>query len=104
MAGGPRAPNCGRWPTGAASAPAGAAGRTPVSEPPSHLHAVTSAAGRLDRSAVLAGGLPAVFAGTAFDPADPALAGVCTAGRTLVLRTGALPVPMQREISWWVAT
>ena len=30
--------------------------------------------------------------------------GVCTAGRTLVLRTGALPVPMQREISWWVAT
>ena len=27
-----------------------------------------------------------------------------TAGRTLVLRTGALPVPMQREISWWVAT
>ena len=45
-----------------------------------------------------------MFAGTAFDPADPVLAGVCTAGRTLVLRTGALPVPMQREISWWVAT
>ena len=45
-----------------------------------------------------------MFAGTAFDPADPVLAEVCTAGRTLVLRTGALPVPMQREISWWVAT
>jgi integrase len=75
-----------------------------VSEPPRHLHAVNSATGRLDCSAVLTAGLPAAFAGTAFDPADPALAGVCTTGRTLVLRTGGLPVPMQREISWWVAT
>ena len=75
-----------------------------MSEPPRHLHAVTAAAGRLDQSAALVAGLSAVFTGTAFDPADPVLAVTCTAGRTLVLRTDALPVPMQREISWWVAT
>lgn len=74
-----------------------------MTEPPRHLRAA-AAATRLDRSAALVTGLPAAFTGTAFDPSDPALGGVCTAGRTLVLRTGALPVPMQREISWWVAT
>ncbi len=37
--------------------------------------AAPGTAGRLDRSAALAAGLPAVFAGTAFDPADPVLAG-----------------------------
>jgi integrase len=61
-------------------------------------------AGRLAQSAALAAGLPAAFATGTFDPADPALAGVFMAGsRDTRLRTGALPVPMRREISWWVA-
>jgi hypothetical protein len=75
-----------------------------VSEPPRHLHAVPEAAARLDRNAALVAGLPGVFAGTVFDPADPGLAGVCSAGSVMVLRTDKLPVPMQREISWWLAT
>jgi integrase len=62
---------------------------------------------RLAQSAALAEGLPAAFATTTFDPADPALAGVFTAGsrasRTW-LRTTALPVAMRREIAWWIAT
>jgi hypothetical protein len=76
----------------------------PVSEPPRHLHAVSGAAGRLDRNAALVAGLPDAFAGMVFDPADPILAEVCSAGSVMVLRTDALPVPMQREISWWLAT
>jgi integrase len=71
-----------------------------MTEPPG-LHAVTSAA---DRSAALAAGLPAVFGGTTFDPADPVLADVCGSSSRVVLRTGMLPLAMQREISWWVAT
>jgi hypothetical protein len=71
-----------------------------MTEPPG-LHAVTSAA---DRSQALAAGLPAVFAGTTFDPADPVLAEVCGSSSRVVLRTGMLPLAMQREISWWVAT
>jgi integrase len=63
------------------------------------------AADRLARSEALAEGLPAAFAGAVLDPADPALAGVFMAGsRATRLRTGALPVPMRREIAWWVAT
>ena len=58
----------------------------------------------LAQSAALAEGLPAAFATSTFDPADPALAGVFMAGsRDTRLGTGALPVPMRREISWWVA-
>ena len=53
-----------------------------MSEPPRHLPAVAAAAGRLDRSAALVAGLPAVFAGTAFDPADPVAGrGVAWPGR-----------------------
>ncbi|MGO9081227.1 MAG: tyrosine-type recombinase/integrase [Streptosporangiaceae bacterium] len=64
-----------------------------------------AAADRLARSAALAGGLPAAFAVTVFDPVDPALAGVFMAGsRVTRLRTGSLPLPMRREISWWIAT
>jgi len=60
---------------------------------------------RLAQSAALAEGLPAAFAASTFNPADPALAGVFMAGsRTTRLCTGALPVPMRREIAWWVAT
>ena len=63
------------------------------------------AADRLAQSARLAEGLPAVFTAPVLSPADPALAGVFMAGsRTTTLRTGALPVPMRREISWWIAT
>ena len=62
------------------------------------------AADRLAQSAALAGGLPAAFAAAVLDPADPALAGVFMAGsRGTRLRTGALPVPMRREIAWWIA-
>ena len=45
-----------------------------MSEPPRHLHAVSGAADRMDRTAAMVAGLPEVFAGTAFDPADPVLA------------------------------
>ena len=75
-----------------------------MSEPPRHLHVIPGAADRMDRTAALVAGLPDVFAGTAFDPADPVLAKVCSAGSVMVLRTDALPVSMQREISWWLAT
>ena len=68
---------------------------------PPRLHAVASAA---DRSAALSAGLPAVFAGTTFDPADPVLADVCGSSSRVVLRTGMLPLAMHREIFWWVAT
>ena len=53
---------------------------------------------------MLAEGIPAAFAGTAFDPADARLAGALSARSESVLRTGSLPVPMQREVSWWLAT
>jgi len=60
---------------------------------------------RLTRSGALVADLPAAFATTTFDPADPALAEVFMAGsRTTRLHTGGLPLPMQREISWWIAT
>ncbi len=75
-----------------------------MSEPPRHLHAVSGAADRMDRTAAMVAGLPEVFAGIAFDPADPVLAEVCSASSVMVLRTDALPVPMQREVSWWLAT
>lgn len=59
---------------------------------------------RLARSAALADGLPAAFAAAVLDPADPALAGVFMAGsRGTRLRLGMLPVPMRREVSWWMA-
>ena len=62
------------------------------------------AADWLARSAALAEGLPAAFTADVLDPADPALAGVFMAGsHGARLRTGMLPVPMRREISWWVA-
>jgi integrase len=61
-------------------------------------------AGRLAQSAALAEGVPAAFAADVLHPADPALAGVFMAGsRTARLRTGALPVPMRRELAWWMA-
>src|SRR6266536_1761412 len=58
----------------------------------------------MDRTAAMVASLAEVFAGTAFDPADPVLAEVCSASSVMVLRTEALPVPMQREVSWWLAT
>ena len=61
-------------------------------------------ADRLAQSAVLTEGLPAAFAASTLDPADPVLAGVfMTGSRATRLHTGALPVPMRREIAWWVA-
>jgi integrase len=74
-----------------------------MTEPPRFLRAADPA-DRMVRSAALVAGLPAVFAGTTFDPAGPVLAEVCSSSSSAVLRTGMLPVPMQREISWWLAT
>ena len=74
-----------------------------MTEPPRFLRAA-GPADRMARSAALVAGLPAVFAGTTFDPAGPVLAEVCSSSSSVVLRTGMLPVPMQREISWWLAT
>ncbi len=75
-----------------------------MSNPPRLLHAASAPRGRLDASAGLVAGLAAPFAGTVFDPADPVLAEVCTVHSPVVLRTDALPVPMRREICWWLAT
>ena len=71
-------------------------------QPGAPLHA--GAADRLAQSAALAEGVPAAFAADVLDPADPALAGVFMAGsRGARLRAGALPVPMRRELAWWMA-
>ena len=75
-----------------------------MSNPPRRLRSAPGAAGRLDRSAALAEGIPDAFTGTVFDPADPRLAGAFSARSESVLRTGSLPQPMQREVSWWLAT
>jgi len=75
-----------------------------VSNPPGRLRPALGTAGRQDRSSALAAGIPAVFTGTVFDPADERMAGAFSARSESVLRTGSLPVPMQREISWWLAT
>ena len=74
-----------------------------MSNPPRHLRAAGTGKGPLDASAALAAGLSAPFTGTVFDPADPVLAEVCTPHSPSVLRTDGLPVPMQREICWWLA-
>jgi len=68
------------------------------------LHAAGTPAARLEASAALVAGLAAPFTGTVLDPADPVLAEICAVDSPAVLRTGALPVPMQREICWWLAT
>jgi len=75
-----------------------------VSNPPRHLHAAGTADGRLDPSAALVAGLAAPFTGAVFDPADPVLAEFCSKDSPALLRTDALPVPMQREICWWLST
>src|SRR6266568_3134866 len=95
------------WRTGSRGARDGAAWAKGTAVPdPSQPGAPRSGApDRLAQSAALAEGLPAAFAASTFNPADPALAGVFMAGsRTTRLCTGALPVPMRREIAWWVAT
>ena len=74
-----------------------------MSSPPRRLRSAPGAPGRLDRSAALVEGIPDAFTGTAFDPADPRLSGVFSARSESVLRTGSLPLPMQREVSWWLA-
>ncbi len=75
-----------------------------MSNPPRHLHACGAAQDRLDASAALVAGLAAPFTGSAFDPADPVLAEICAVDSPAMLRTDELPVPMQREICWWLAT
>jgi hypothetical protein len=65
-----------------------------------------SAADRLVQSAALIADIPAVFATTTFDPADPAMTDVFMTGSRIhgvQLCTDGLPLPMQREISWWIA-
>ena len=75
-----------------------------MSNPPRRLHAAATADGRLDPSAALVAGLAAPFTGTVFDPADPVLAEFFSKDSPALLRTDALPVPMQREICWWLAS
>ena len=56
-------------------------------------------ADRLAQSAVLIESLPAAFAASTLDPADPVLAGVfMTGSRATRLHTGALPISMRREM------
>ena len=74
-----------------------------MSNPPRRL-SIAPDGGRLERSAKLAAGIPDAFAGTVFDPADARLAGTFGTRSKTALRTGSLPVPMQRELSWWLAT
>ena len=74
-----------------------------MSNPPRRL-GIAPDGGRLERSAKLAAGIPDAFAGTVFDPADARLAGTFGTRSKTALRTGSLPVPMQRELSWWLAT
>ncbi len=77
-----------------------------MSEPPRlGYHGASRAADRLSCSEALVASLTGTaFEANTFDPADPALANVVSAGSQVVLRTSVLPVPMQREISWWIAT
>jgi hypothetical protein len=57
------------------------------------------------RSETLAADLPSAFLTTVFDPRDPQLAGVfMTGSRTTGFITSRLPLPMQGELSWWLAT
>jgi integrase len=75
-------------------------------DPPQQGTATAATAGeRLSRSAALVADLPPVFATTTFDPmAEPAVAEVFMTGSQITrLHTGMLPVPMRREISWWIA-
>jgi integrase len=74
-----------------------------VSNPPRRL-SIAPDGGRLERSAKLAAGIPDAFAATAFDPADARMAGTFSMRSKAALRTGSLPAPMQRELSWWLAT
>ena len=74
-----------------------------MSNPPRRL-GIAPDGGRLERSAKLAEGIPGAFTGIEFDPADALLAGAFSMRSKTVLRTGSLPVPMQRELSWWLAT
>ena len=75
-----------------------------MSNPPRHLQAAGGGEDVLAASAALAAGLSAPFTGTAFDPADPVLAEFCAADSPSVLRTDGLPLPMQRETCWWLAS
>jgi hypothetical protein len=75
-----------------------------VINPPRHLQAPGAGENVLAASAALAAGPSAPFTGTVFDPADPVLAEFCAADSPSVLRTDGLPAPMQREISWWLAS
>src|SRR5690349_3864810 len=106
MVGSARTPNCVPWPTGRRGAPAGAAWRrTPVGSRHSGQPATAVPADRMTRSAALVADVPAVFRRTRFDPRDPVLAPVfMTGSRTTGFSTEALPEPMQRELSWWLAT
>src|SRR6266702_2772678 len=107
MAGSATTPSWPRWRTGSRGARDGAGWtrRAPMGDPPQiSTPQHDGAADRLAQSAALAAGLPAAFAAAVPDPADPALAGVFMAGsRGTRLRTGGLPVPMRREIAWWIA-
>ncbi len=56
-----------------------------------------------ERAEALAAGLPAAFAVNVFCPADPCLAGVFADRGPASIDASVLPLPMQQELSWWVA-
>lgn len=67
--------------------------------------APASGADRLASSERLLAEVPAAFRTEVFDPRDPAMTAVfMTGSRTTGFATSGLPLPMQREISWWLAT
>ena len=76
-----------------------------MSRPPLHLLRADSPADRIASSAQLIADVPPAFLATVFDPRDPQLSAVfMTGSRTTGFSTDRLPLPMQREISWWLAT
>jgi integrase len=56
------------------------------------------------RAAALSAGLSPPFAATIFHVTDPALKGTFNDRRLKTVDTSSLPVPMQQELSWWVAS
>lgn len=75
-------------------------------EPPTRMSVVVGGSlDRITRSARLVADLPEIFRATVFDPRDPRLVSVfMTGSRTTGFTTTRLPLPMQREISWWLQT
>lgn len=57
-----------------------------------------------ERAEALVAGLPNPFAVNVFDRTDPFFVQVFVDDASNILDTSSLPLPMQHELSWWVAT